>query len=266
MVGVAAVILLGGAVVAPLASASDRWTGHTRATGGGVTADRGGFGWQWVQEWRRQARPGRPGGGTPPGTGGGGTPPGSGGAGACSDVEVLFARGTGEPQGLGIVGRPFAEAVRANLPGRTVSTYAVVYGAAFSQATAGAGATDMSRRVTAVAARCPATRFVIGGYSQGATVTDIAIGIRGAGTSSGTPIPANLAPRVAAVVVFGNPLGLSGRTIAGSSATYGPKAREFCNSGDPVCGGGANFAAHVGYASNGATTAGGRFAAARVNG
>ncbi|WP_309133589.1 cutinase family protein [Cellulomonas sp.] len=182
----------------------------------------------------------------------------------CTDVEVVFARGTGERAGLGVVGTPLVRAIQAELPGRTVSSYAVDYAANSAQTSAGPGATDMTRRVVERAAACPGTRFVIGGYSQGATVTDIAIGIR-TGTTRGESIPADLAGRVAAVVVYGNPLGLSGRTIAEASPTYGPKAKEFCNSGDPVCQrGGGSFAAHLTYVSNGTVGEGARFAAALV--
>ncbi|WP_196250787.1 cutinase family protein [Cellulomonas sp. JZ18] len=182
----------------------------------------------------------------------------------CSDVEVVFARGTGERPGLGIVGAPLVRAVQAELPGRTVSSYAVDYAAAGSQTSAGPGATDMTRHVVARAAACPGTQFVLGGYSQGATVTDIAIGIR-TGVTTGEAIPAQLADRVAAVVVYGNPLGLSGRTIAQASPTYGPKAKEFCNSGDPVCQrGGGNFGAHITYATNGTVQEGARFAAGLI--
>ncbi len=185
--------------------------------------------------------------------------------GACSDVELVFARGTGERQGLGIVGRPLAQALAAELPGQKVSSFAVVYAAASNQASAGPGATNMSRHITSVAEDCPETQFVIGGYSQGASVTNIAMGIRGAGTR-GEAIPAALADRVSAVVVFGNPLGLQRRTIANSSAVYGPKAKEFCNTGDPVCGGGGNFAAHLAYPRNGSVQQAAEFAAGKISG
>jgi cutinase len=180
-------------------------------------------------------------------------------------VELVFARGTGEPQGLGIVGRPLARALAAELPGRTVSSFAVVYAAASNQASAGPGATNMSRHIASVAQSCPETQFVIGGYSQGASVTDIAIGIRNAGTR-GEAIPAGLESRVAAVVVYGNPLGLRRQTIAQASPAFGPKAIEFCNNGDPVCGGGNNFAAHLAYTRNGTVQRGAEFAAQRVGG
>jgi cutinase len=186
-------------------------------------------------------------------------------AGGCPDVELVFARGTGEPQGLGIVGRPLASALAAELPGRTVGSFAVVYAAASNQASAGPGATNMSRHIQEVAQSCPDTQFVIGGYSQGASVTDIAIGIRGAGTR-GEAIPAELGSRVAAVVVYGNPLGLRRQTIAQASPEFGPKAIEFCNTGDPVCGGGGNFAAHLAYARNGTVQEGAQFAARQLGG
>ncbi|SCX37824.1 cutinase [Klenkia marina] len=187
-------------------------------------------------------------------------------AAACADVDVVFARGTGETPGLGITGRPFVSALTSQLADRTVSSYAVDYAANSSQTSAGPGSADMSRHVSEVAAACPGTRFVLGGYSQGATVTDLAVGIR-TGVSTGTPIPAALADRVVAVVVFGNPLGLSGgRTIATASPTYGPRSVDYCNSSDTVCGSQPKngTGGHLSYASNGATTAGASFAAARV--
>jgi cutinase len=181
-------------------------------------------------------------------------------AASCPDVEVAFARGTGEAAGLGITGRPFASSLASALSGYSVNAYAVDYAANAAQTSAGPGATDMVEHVTSVAADCPNTRFVLGGYSQGATVTDIAIGIR-AGTTSGQSVPAELSDRVAAIVVFGNPLGMMGRTIAQSSSTYASRAKEYCNNGDPICGGGASMAAHLTYASNGSTTDGAQFAA-----
>ncbi|MET0415981.1 MAG: cutinase family protein [Actinoplanes sp.] len=182
----------------------------------------------------------------------------------CPDVELVFARGTGEPQGLGIVGRPLAQALAGEIPGRTVRSFAVVYAAASNQRSAGPGATNMTQRIEQVAQACPDTQFVIGGYSQGASVTDIAIGIRNAGTA-GEAIPAALRERVAAVVVYGNPLGLRRQTIAEAAPEFGPKAIEFCNNGDPVCGGGNNFTAHLAYARTGTVPDGAEFAAERLS-
>jgi cutinase len=178
----------------------------------------------------------------------------------CSAVDVAFARGTLD---VGIVGTPFENALKRDLPGTTVSTYSVQYAAGVLQLSAGQGATDMTNHVISVAARCPSTKFVLGGYSQGATATDIAIGIR-TFLGSGKTIPVALAPRIKAVVVFGNPLALFGTTIARASKLYGAKSDSFCNAGDPVCRNGFNILAHLAYGTNGSATKGAAFAAQKV--
>ncbi|WP_295696258.1 cutinase family protein [Lapillicoccus sp.] len=182
----------------------------------------------------------------------------------CSSIDVVFARGTGERQGLGSVGGPFTSDVTSDLSGRSVSSYAVVYAAATNQSSAGAGSTDLVNHVQSVAASCPGTRFVLGGYSQGATVVDKALGLQTTTGGAGTVLPSALAPKVAAIVVFGNPLGLQRQTIETASATYGARAKSYCNTGDPVCGNGNNFAAHLQYVSNGSAAAGAQFAATKV--
>ncbi|MFE7172397.1 cutinase family protein [Streptomyces sp. NPDC057616] len=182
----------------------------------------------------------------------------------CSDVDVVFARGSGEAPGLGIVGTPLVKTIRSELPGRSVTSHAVDYAANLSQTSAGPGATAMTDHVRSTAASCPGTAFVLGGYSQGASVTDIALGIRTT-LGTGRTIPTDLASRVKAVVVFGNPLRLSGRTINTAGTLYGAKAKEFCNTGDPVCGNGNNAAAHLTYHVNGSVQSGARFAAGRID-
>jgi cutinase len=270
-VGVTATIILGGAMAAPFASASEVPSSRAGVRDGGALQ-------RWLDFWRNRAGEG---GGVDPGTGTG-TQPGTGDGGetgggdtgggetgggqqaaGCTDVHFVFARGTGEPQGLGSVGGLLDRALKGAVGSRSYSSYAVVYAAAGDQRSAGPGATDMSNHIKEIAAKCATTKFVIGGYSQGASVTDIAIGLR-VGTTTGTAIPTNLAPRVAAVVVYGNPLGIGRRTIETASQLYGPKAKSFCAQGDPVCGGGGNFAAHLSYLSNGDVTTGAQFAAGKL--
>ncbi|KAG6583039.1 cutin hydrolase [Phytophthora cinnamomi] len=183
----------------------------------------------------------------------------------CSDVHVVFARGSGEAPGLGITGQPLVKAIASNLGGMSVSSYAVNYLAAYDQTSAGPGATDMTNHVVTVANACPNTVFVLGGYSQGASVTDIALGIKTA-LGSGSVIPQSLAPRIKAVVTFGNPLRLYGQTISSASPTYGSKAIEFCNRGDPVCAAGFNMMAHLTYATDGSVNTAAQKAAALVKG
>ncbi|OWZ09266.1 Cutinase [Phytophthora megakarya] len=183
----------------------------------------------------------------------------------CTDVHIVFARGSGEMPGLGICGTPLVSGIKSNLAGMSVSSYAVNYLASMTQTSAGPGATDMTNHVKAVAQQCPDTVFVLGGYSQGASVTDIAIGIRTM-LGTGASIPEDLAPRIKAIVTFGNPLKLMGQTIAKSSQLYGPKAIEFCNLGDPVCANGFNTMAHLTYPMDGSVTKAAAQAAALVKG
>ncbi|KAG3251246.1 hypothetical protein PI124_g4132 [Phytophthora idaei] len=157
----------------------------------------------------------------------------------CPDVHIVFACGSGEMPGFGIL--------------------------AYDQTSAGPGATDMTNHVVSVAQACPNTVFVLNGYSQGASVTDISIGVK-TRLGSGKTIPESLAPRIKAIVTFGNPLKLSGLTIKNSSPTYGSKAIEFCNLGDPVCAAGFNMMAHLMYSRDGSVTNAARQAAALVRG
>jgi cutinase len=182
----------------------------------------------------------------------------------CSDVEVIFARGTFELPGTGaIVGPAFTNALKLRLIGKSVNVHAVDYAADALQLSAGSGATYMTKRVKSVAAKCPNTKFVLGGYSQGATVTDISIGINTV-LGKGEKIPADLAPRVAAVVVYGNPLKLTLGDIGRDAPLYRNKFIDICNAGDPVCAAGINILAHLSYGSDGGGNKGADFAAKKV--
>jgi cutinase len=179
-----------------------------------------------------------------------GAPPAANAASPCSDVELVVARGTGEPGTLGvIVGDNVLAETRRALPGRNVTAYAVDYPAGFDATSPGLGMVDTVEHVTAQAAACPGQKFVLVGYSQGAQVIDGALGVDTTGTINGGPppavIPASVAPRIAAVTLFGNPITAIGRTVPGE---YLSRTRDFCRDGDPVCQADAvNILAHLLY-------------------
>ena len=54
-----------------------------------------------------------------------GTP--SAAAASCPDAEVVFARGSGQPVGLGDVGEAFVTALREQVPGKSLEIYPVNY-------------------------------------------------------------------------------------------------------------------------------------------
>jgi cutinase len=152
----------------------------------------------------------------------------------CPDVEVIFARGTSEPRGVGRVGRAFIDSLRQQTS-KKVDEYAVNYPAGRLQLGGGDGANDVIRRVKDAANVCPDTDLVLGGYSQGAAVIDIATGTQVGGISWGNQIPAELADQVVAVATFGNPADRTGGPISAQSALFGSKAIDLCNPGDPIC-------------------------------
>jgi cutinase len=165
-------------------------------------------------------------GGQGPGTGtAAGPPAGAGDPGnGCPAIDVVFARGTTEPQdgqdqdqdqGLGSVGYPFVNDLQNELAGKTVKFYAVQYGASDTQLTAIDGANDMENHVTTMAAQCPGTKFVIAGYSQGASVVDLALGL--GPTLAQAYTAASILPETT-LAILDVALGLGGLAAGGGAA------------------------------------------------
>jgi cutinase len=182
---------------------------------------------------------------------------------SCPAVQVVFARGTFEGPGVGATGQAFVDALNARMPGKTVEAYGVNYPASLDFGRAVDGVADASNEIQAVAAQCPATKIVLGGYSQGAAVAAyttssvVPAGFALPASISG-PMPASVASHVAAVALFGTPdswfLGLvdhDAPPIAIGDA-YNAKTIQLCATGDPVCfPGGLDRSAHSSYKSNG---------------
>jgi cutinase len=186
-------------------------------------------------------------------------------AATCSDIDVVAARGTFEPGTLGaIVGDPVYSALQKKLTGKNLTSYKVNYPADLSPTSAAQGNADLVNHVKSQAAACPNQRFVLVGYSQGANVVDNSIGISSAGAVVGSPIvatlPAAVEPRVAAVLLFGNPIRALGKSVTG---TYQSRTIDFCAKGDPICeNGGGDVLAHLGYTADADAAA--DFAAGKV--
>jgi cutinase len=196
---------------------------------------------------------------------------------ACPSVEVVFARGTLEPAGVGATGQAFADALNARLPGKTVEVYGVNYPASLDFGRAADGVVDASHQIETIVASCPTTRIVLGGYSQGAAVAgyttasavpagfDLPAGITG-------PMSPAIAPHVAAVVLFGTPdawfLNLADHNAPpiNIGELYSAKTLQLCATGDPVCfPGGLNRSAHSSYKDNGMADQAADFATRQLN-
>ena len=153
----------------------------------------------------------------------------------CADAEVVFARGTDEPKGIGKVGSAFVDSLREQAVGMNIATYAVDYDAGKLQLGSGDGAKDAIKHIKSMAESCPDTKIVLGGYSQGANVVNIVAGNPIVGIAWGPALPSALAGNVAAIATFGNVANRSGTKLPSQSAMFTGKAIDLCNPTDPIC-------------------------------
>jgi len=204
---------------------------------------------------------------------------------ACPDVEAVFARGTGEPPGVGGIGGPFVDELRTAVAPRSLDVYPVNYQASsnfsdrieFAQSVVD-GIKDASNHIEATAANCPKTRIVLGGYSQGAAVAGF---VTSASVPAGVPaeyvaylpkpMPAEIANHVAAVTLFGKPspqwLQNYGAPAVVIGPLYAPKTDDLCADGDTICNGdpgGLPSFAHTSYPVNGMTAQAAGYAASHL--
>ena len=165
----------------------------------------------------------------------------------CPNIEVVFARGTNEAPGLGLVGGAFVNSLRGKVGGRSVGSYAVNYPASYDFLAAANGANDASAHIQYMMGACPGTKLVLGGYSQGAAVIDVIAAVPFPAFGFNNPLPPNAPDFVPALAVFGNPSAKVGQPL-NISPVWGPRSIDLCNGGDPVCGPGEDVAAHRAYA------------------
>jgi cutinase len=203
----------------------------------------------------------------------------------CPDVEAVFARGTGEPVGVGGIGEPFVDELRTAIGPKSLDVYPVNYEASgnfsdrieFAQSFLD-GVKDAGSHIEATAANCPKTRIVLGGYSQGAAV---AAGVTSASVPAGVPaeylsfmpkpMPPEIANHVAAVTLFGKPsqawLQNFGAPLIVVGPVYVPKTDDLCADGDTICNGdpgGLPSFAHSSYPVNGMTAQAAGYAASHL--
>ena len=181
-------------------------------------------------------------------------------AAGCNDVEVVFARGTDEPPGIGRVGQAFVDSLRGKVGNRSLGVYAVNYPASYDFLAAADGANDASAHIQYVMNTCPDTRLVLGGYSQGAAIVDVITSVPFPAIGFNNPLPPDAPDHIAALAVFGNPTARVGLPLT-SSPVYGFKAIDLCNAGDPVCSDGNNVPAHRSYGADGAANQAAAFVA-----
>ncbi|KAF2124450.1 carbohydrate esterase family 5 protein [Dothidotthia symphoricarpi CBS 119687] len=158
----------------------------------------------------------------------------------CRPVTLIYARGTSQQGNVGdsaAVGPLFFNNL-ARLVGGTsqLAIQGVTYSASVAGFLAGGdatGSTTMANLISTAATKCPSTKIVLSGYSQGAQLVH----------NAAQKTSAANAAKVAAVVVFGDPK--RGQTFGSISTS---KTLTVCHTGDNICEGGSTItAAHLNY-------------------
>jgi cutinase-like protein len=152
----------------------------------------------------------------------------------------------------------------------------VNYPASLDFGRAADGIVDASNKIQSIAASCPTTKIVLGGYSQGAAVAGyttadaVPEGFTLPDGLSG-PMPASIASHVSAVVLFGTPTPGILHLLDGNAPAinigqlYAAKTLQLCVPGDPICfPGGLDRSAHSSYKSNGMADQAADFAARQL--
>ncbi|WP_082956663.1 MULTISPECIES: cutinase family protein [unclassified Mycobacterium] len=194
----------------------------------------------------------------------------------CPDVQVVFARGTDDPPGVGPTGQAFIDSLRPRIGAKSLDVYPVNYPATHQWTSAGEdGIRDAGAHVVSTAQDCPNTKMVLGGYSQGAAVMGF---VTSAAVPNGIdpatvpkPMDPEVANHVSSVVLFSMPSDRAMNFFGEPPVVIGPlyqtKTIQVCAPEDPICSDGMNFAAHDTYATNAAMIdKGAAFAAGRLAG
>jgi cutinase len=165
-------------------------------------------------------------------------------SGACKAVTVIFARGTNEAGNVGeIAGPPVFTNLRSSLGTAAVTVQGVDYSATVGGYLSGGdptGSTTMFNLINQAATKCPSTKIVIGGYSQGAQLVH----------NAASRLTSAVTAKIAAAFVFGDPF--NGRAIGTVPSS---KVISVCHNQDIICTGSGGFDTHLTYGQDAGTVA-----------
>ncbi|KAL3423002.1 acetyl xylan esterase [Phlyctema vagabunda] len=189
----------------------------------------------------------------------------------CPNVHIFGARETTAPAGYGTAGVVVNLVLNAN-SGSTAE--AINYPACGGQASCGGasyassalqGTSAAAAAVNAFNTRCPNTKLVLVGYSQGGQIFDNAFcggGDSNIGLgSTAVPIQASAINQIKAVILMGDPRHIPGLPYnvgtctasgfaprpAGFVCPSASKVKSYCDAPDPYCCNGNNANVHQGY-------------------
>ncbi|KAJ3300127.1 hypothetical protein HK104_004047 [Borealophlyctis nickersoniae] len=188
---------------------------------------------------------------------------------ACGAVHILVARGSTEAQGEGALSQMVTK-IKTRLSGTTVTSEAIRYPALLEpyDYSSAQGTAAVKSQLTAAASRCPTSKIVLMGYSQGAHIIGDALGGGGGPPLLGPKTPAMDASivrgHVKAVILMGDPRQNPADPFNKGTAKTGgrfPRDKEqlatlrsfkdliagYCDRGDTFCASGTSLITHLQY-------------------
>ncbi|OAL00166.1 cutinase-domain-containing protein [Phaeosphaeriaceae sp. SRC1lsM3a] len=162
---------------------------------------------------------------------------------ACPKAILVFARGSTETGTLGTLGRPLGDALERKYGANDVWVQGVggpydatIGGNLLPRGSTPASIAEMVRLLTLANTKCPNSKVVAGGYSQGAALAAAAI----------SDATTTVRDQIVGTVLFGYTKNLQNR---GAIPNYpSDRLKVFCNTGDLVCTGTLTItAAHLTY-------------------
>ncbi|KAI0833929.1 carbohydrate esterase family 5 protein [Hypoxylon sp. FL0890] len=183
----------------------------------------------------------------------------------CPNIHIFGARETTAPPGFGSASTVVNLVRRAN---RQATSESIVYPAAGGNmyaASVAAGVAAVANQTDTFNQRCPDSKIVMVGYSQGAQIIDDAFCGGPDGSSLNTTsasVSSGVSKMVAAIILMGDPRHVDGLPFnVGNATASGFAARpagfrcpafediiqSYCDAEDPFCAKGNSTATHQGY-------------------
>ncbi|KAF5008508.1 hypothetical protein FDECE_5208 [Fusarium decemcellulare] len=178
-------------------------------------------------------------------------------------AHIIVVRGSLEPQGPGIMG-DVARKILKRIPDSDMES--LIYPALYEPYVPSqvAGVENMTQLVHDYSDRCPQTKMIILGYSQGAHVTmDVMCGASSDGFPKTVPQSTFISDNISAMILMGDPSltagqpftvgsshgsGIFPRHLVGGCQSVSDKAISICDAGDPFCeAGGHDLKVHMAY-------------------
>lgn len=187
----------------------------------------------------------------------------------CSEVNIISARGTGEPSSGSLLLGPLERSIGSSIDQPSTITQLDYPASAAIFSSASTGVENLVELLNSAAAACPGQSNVVLGYSQGGGVVgDTLIDPGDRNFGSGAPaLSPEAAASVAAVVLFGDMSFTAGEPFnrgtfdegtsgvvpraQGALAEFEDRTQSYCNARDFACQNGGSIISHISYLTDG---------------